>query len=199
MRFLWARQHSTGMRHSVFKRVRPSRASSRHTTIIIKSITFQSLEHGISTNLQERRSHTLNICRLDSGKSDSHFSHANDFISPFNLVKALAIRMSHGMRGNLVAIGVHVLDLAVVGPFVGDVEGALDGAPVGVPPFVSEEIFEELLIETVDGVVEGEEHELRNVLACVTSGYFRASTVAIGQSTIAGVTSLCSLLTTNQA
>jgi len=51
-----------------------------------------------------------------------------------------------GVRGNLVAVGVEILDLTVVGPFVRDVEGGRDGASVRVGPTRFEEILVKLLV-----------------------------------------------------
>ena len=52
-------------------------------------------------------------------------------------------------------ISVQVLDLAIVGPFVGDIEGRFDWALVGVSSTLGKEIFEELLVETVNSIIEG--------------------------------------------
>ena len=61
-------------------------------------------------------------------------------------------------------ISVQVLDLAIVGPFVGDIEGRFDWALVGVSSTLGKEIFEELLVETVNGIIEGQQYKLRYVL-----------------------------------
>ena len=61
-------------------------------------------------------------------------------------------------------ISVQVLDLAIVGPFVGDIEGRFDWALVGVSSTLGKEIFEELLVETINSIIEGQQYKLRYVL-----------------------------------
>ena len=68
--------------------------------------------------------------------------------------------------------------LAVVRPLVADVERCLDWAAVGVVA-VAEQILVELLVEVVDGIVEGEEDKLGNLISSVAPGDVFASTVAI--------------------
>lgn len=59
--------------------------------------------------------------------------------------------------------GVERLHLRVIGPLVRDVEGAGDGAPVRVLATAVENVLVDVPVEVVDGVVEGEQHDLRNV------------------------------------
>ena len=68
--------------------------------------------------------------------------------------------------------------LAIVRPLVADVERRLDGAAVGVVA-VAEQILVELLVEVVDGVVEGEEDELRDLVSRVAAGDVAAAAVAV--------------------
>ena len=69
-----------------------------------------------------------------------------------------------GVGGHLVSVRVHVLDLAVVRPLVRDVERRRDGAAVRVLAPVLEEVDVELAIQVVNGVVEGQQDDLRRVL-----------------------------------
>ena len=75
-------------------------------------------------------------------------------------------------------ISVKVLDLSIVGPLMGDVEGRLDREPVGVVS-VCEEVLVELLVEIIDGVIEGQEDKLGNLIWRISSWNISSSTVAI--------------------
>ena len=68
--------------------------------------------------------------------------------------------------------------LAIVRPLVADVERRLDWAAVGVVA-VAEQILVKLLVEVVDGVVEGEEDELRDLVSRVAAGDVAAAAVAV--------------------
>ena len=61
---------------------------------------------------------------------------------------------------------------------MGHVEGGLDGAAIGVVA-AAEEVLVELLVQVVDGVVEGQEDKLGNLVRTVTSGNISSSTIAI--------------------
>ena len=76
------------------------------------------------------------------------------------------------------AVGVEVLNLGVVCPLVRHVEGRLDRAPVGVVT-LSEEILVELLIKVIDGIIEGQEDKLGDLVRFETSGNISSSTIAI--------------------
>ena len=164
MRSARTRFHRTRMRHPIFQSVWPTLLSSRHRTVIIKPISSQSTEHSVATNLKEGSSHSLDVFRINSSISYKHFSHSDNLIGPFDFVKTFAIRMSNSMWSNFMTIGIQVLDLAIVGPFVGDIEGRFDWALVGVSSTLGKEIFEELLIETVNSIVKGQQYKLRYVL-----------------------------------
>ena len=69
-----------------------------------------------------------------------------------------------GVRCYLVAFGKQILDLAVVGPLVADVEGGCDGAAVGVGPVRAEDVLVEVLVQVTHGVVEGQHHNLDRLL-----------------------------------
>lgn len=79
------------------------------------------------------------------------------------------------------SVGVQVLHLAVVGPFVRHVEGGRDGAAVGVDASALEQRLVKTLVQVVDGVVEGEQHNLRDLFRGETSGNVLATAVAVGQ------------------
>ena len=71
-----------------------------------------------------------------------------------------------------------ISDLSIVRPLVGHVEGGLDGAAIGVVA-ASEEVLVELLVQVVDGVIEGEEDELRDLVWRVAAGDVAAAAVAV--------------------
>lgn len=60
--------------------------------------------------------------------------------------------------------GVQVLDLTVICPLMRNVEGCGDGAAVGVGAAFLEQILVQALVQVVDGVVEGEQHDLGDLL-----------------------------------
>ena len=62
------------------------------------------------------------------------------------------------------AVSVEVLNLAVIGPFVGHVEGGRYGAAVGIDTLLLEEILVEFFVQIIDRVVECQQHDLRQVL-----------------------------------
>lgn len=62
------------------------------------------------------------------------------------------------------AISVQVLDLRVIGPFVGHVEGGRERAPVRVGTSFFEQIHVQLFIEIINRVVECEHYQLWYVL-----------------------------------
>lgn len=67
---------------------------------------------------------------------------------------------------------VEILNLAVVGPLVGDVERGRDGATVRIfPPFL-EQIGVQSLVQIVHGVVERQENDLRYLLRKVVTYFF---------------------------
>ena len=178
MGLLGARLNGAGMGHFVLQGVGPARGADGHARIVIESVSVQHVEHGVASDGQERRSHALDVSRIDSGVPNQHLGLPDDLVGPFLLVEVGAVAVSDGVRGDFVAVGVKVLDLGVVSPFVRDVKGGLDGASVGVVPLL-EELLEELLVEVVDGVVEGQEDELGDILRGKTAGDVVAAAVTI--------------------
>ena len=86
--------------------------------------------------------------------------------------------MGDGVRGHLVTIGVQVLDLGIVCPLVGHVEGRLDRATVRIVS-LREEILVKLLVQIVDGIIEGQEDKLGDLVRTVTAGNVSSSAIAI--------------------
>lgn len=67
---------------------------------------------------------------------------------------------------------VEILNLAVVGPLVRDVERGRDGATVRIfPPFL-EQIGVQSLVQIVHGIVERQENDLRYLLRKVVTYFF---------------------------
>lgn len=67
---------------------------------------------------------------------------------------------------------VEILNLAVVGPLVRDVERGRDGATVRIfPPFL-EQISVQSLVQIVHGIVERQENDLRYLLRKVVTYFF---------------------------
>ena len=68
--------------------------------------------------------------------------------------------------------------LSIVSPLVGHVESGLDGTSIGIESS-SEEVFIELLVQIIDGIIEGEEDKLRNLIRRVTSGNVATAAVTV--------------------
>ena len=77
--------------------------------------------------------------------------------------------MGDAVRGNLVAGGVEVVHLAVVGPLVGHEERGSDGAAVGVQSLPKQSVVE-ISVEIIDGVVKGQDNKLGSLVLAETSG-----------------------------
>lgn len=71
--------------------------------------------------------------------------------------------LRYGVGSHFVTVGVQVLHLTVIGPFVRHVEGGGDGASVGVDAATFEQILVKLLVKVVDGVVECQQDDLRHL------------------------------------
>jgi hypothetical protein len=73
--------------------------------------------------------------------------------------------------GNFVTLAVSLLNGGVVGVLVGDEEGGLDVAAIGVAPLARGEHFlVQLDVVVVDGVIEGDDDHLGNVLGGQIAG-----------------------------
>lgn len=66
-----------------------------------------------------------------------------------------------GVRRHLVAIGVKVLDLAVIRPLMRDIVGGGDRTPVRVLALLLEQGAVKPFVQVVDRVVERQQHYLR--------------------------------------
>ena len=141
----------------------------------------QHVEHFVSSNSQEGGSHPLDVSRVDSTEPDQHLSLAHNLIGPGLLVEVGTEGVGHGVGRHLVSVSVEVLDLGVVSPLVGHVESGLNGAAVGVVA-TSKELLIERLVEIVDGIIEGEEDELRYLVWGVAAGNVPSSAVAVLQT-----------------
>ena len=74
-----------------------------------------------------------------------------------------------GVGGNLVPVCPQVLNLLVVGPLVRHVERGGDRTAIRVLAARLEHLLVQLTVNVVDGVVEGEEHQLRGRLGFDTA------------------------------
>lgn len=68
--------------------------------------------------------------------------------------------LRNGVRRNFMALRIQILNLAVVRPFVGHIEGGAQRTPVWIDASFLEQIGVELLVEVVDGIIEGQQHQL---------------------------------------
>lgn len=73
---------------------------------------------------------------------------------------------------------VEVLHLAVVGPLVGHVERRRDRASIGIGPTLLEQVGVQALVQVVDGIIEGQQDDLRYLLRQVVS-YFVVIVVVV--------------------
>ena len=66
-------------------------------------------------------------------------------------------------------IGIEVLHLTVVGPFVRYVEGGRNGTAIGITSSFLEQIGIEAFVQIVDRVIKGEQNHLGNILGVVVT------------------------------
>lgn len=59
---------------------------------------------------------------------------------------------------------VKILDLTVIGPFMGHIERGRYRAAVGIDTAFFEKVLVQNLVEVIDGVVECQQHDLWNTL-----------------------------------
>lgn len=105
---------------------------------------------------------------VSSGKCGSFIFLSSFFFFPADRMMYLRDRVG----GNLMTGRVEILNLAVVGPLVGDVERGRDGATVRIfPPFL-EQIGVQALVQIVHGIVERQENDLRYLLRKVVTYFF---------------------------
>lgn len=84
---------------------------------------------------------------------------------------------------HFMALRVEVLHLAVVGPLVRNVECSSDRTTVGILAAGVEDVSVVVFVEIVDGVVEGQEYDLRNLVLWKVVGDLGSGAVAVGQTT----------------
>ncbi len=125
MRLGWTGFDGTAMWDLVIQGVGPARGGGGHGAVVVQAVPVQSPEHRVAADLKEGGTHALDVIGVDPGISDKHFSHANHFIGPLGLAESGSMGVSDCMGSHLVSISIEVLDLRIVGPFVGDVEGGL--------------------------------------------------------------------------
>jgi len=128
--------------HLVLKGVGPRGGGSGHGAVVVEAISVEHVEHGVSSNGQEWRAHALDVLGVHTGESDEHFGLADHFVGPLLLVEVGTVAVGDCVAGHFVAVGVEILHLGVVRPFVRDVKSGLDGTSVGVSP-IAEKLLEE--------------------------------------------------------
>ena len=186
------------MGHPVLQGVRPGGRLGGHGGVVIESVPegychkifltthrgaspAEHVEHSVSSHSQERSSHALDVGGVDPSEPDQLLSLSHHLICPGLLVEVGTEGVGHGVGSHLVSVSVEVLDLGVVSPLVGHVESGLNGAAVGVVA-TSKELLIERLVEIVDGIIEGEEDELRYLVWGVAAGNVPSSAVAVLQT-----------------
>jgi len=162
----------------VLQGVRPRGCGDGHAGVVVEAVSSQRPEHGVSADGQEGGAHALDVLGVDAGVADEHLCLANHLVGPLLLAELGAVTVSDCVGGDLVTVGVQVLDLRVVRPLVRNVVCRFDRTTVGVEP-VFVEFFEEIFVETVDGVVKGEEDKLGHVVQAEVSRIFRSAAEAI--------------------
>lgn len=94
------------------------------------------------------------------------------------------------MRSNLVAGGVEILHLAVIGPLMGHVEGGRDGTAVRILSALLEQIGVQTLVQVIHGIVEGQKYDLRYLLRQVVTCRFgiaiRDHSTGVGEAWVGG-------------
>jgi len=186
------------VRDLVVECIRPAGAADGHAGVVVEAVPSEHAEHGVAADGQEGCPHALDVLGVDAGVADQHLGLADHLVGPLLLVEVGAVAVRHRVGGDLVAVRVQVLHLRVVRPLMGNVKRRLDWATVGVDSVV-EEFLEELFVETVDGVVEGEEDELRNALLGQVSGNVGAAAVAVGDAANVGIARTRLLLSVDQS
>ena len=113
------------MRDLVVESVGPAGAADGHAGVVVQAVTTEHPEHGVATDSQERSSHPLDVLWVDAGVTDQHLGLSDDLVGPFLLVEVASVAVGHSVGGHLVAVGVQVLDLRIIRPFVRNVKGRL--------------------------------------------------------------------------
>ena len=122
MRLGGARLDGTRMRQLIVKGVGPRRRRHRHGAVVNESVAVKHPEHGVAADRQEGGSHAFDVLWVDASVSDEHLGHADHLVGPLLLVEVGAVRMSDGVGGHFMAIGVQILHMTVVSPLMGHVK-----------------------------------------------------------------------------
>uniref|UniRef100_A0A8D8ACU8 (northern house mosquito) hypothetical protein n=1 Tax=Culex pipiens TaxID=7175 RepID=A0A8D8ACU8_CULPI len=179
-----AGRNHTVVEDLVVQRVRPAWRTvlvHRHGRVVREVEVVQHLEHLVASDGQERSAHSTHVVQLDATVRGQDLTLAGNFTGPLFRRESLTEAMRNGVGCHLVSIGVQVLHLAVVGPLVRHVEGSGDGASVRVHAAALEQVLVQLFVQVVDGVVEGEQHNLGHLLDGQIAGNVLSAAVAIGQ------------------
>ncbi len=115
-----------GVGHVVLQGVGPGGGAGGHAGVVVEAVAVEHVKHGVTADGQEGGAHALDVLGIDSGVADEHLGLADHLVGPLLLVEVGPVAVGDGVRGNLVAVGVEVLHLGVVGPLVGHVEGGLE-------------------------------------------------------------------------
>lgn len=71
--------------------------------------------------------------------------------------------LRYGVGSHFVTVGVQVLHLTVIGPFVRHVESGGDRASIGVDAAVLKQVLVQLLVQVIHGIVECQQDDLRHL------------------------------------
>ena len=109
----------------MFQSVGPAGATGGHAGIVVEAVSVQHVEHSVSADSEEGSPHALDVLGIDTGVSNQHLGFADDFIGPLLLVEVGSVAVRNGVRGDLVTVGVEILNLRVVSPLVRNIKGRL--------------------------------------------------------------------------
>jgi len=160
--------------------------------VIGELVLGQHSHHCVSSSGQEGSPHAFDVFGVHASVTNQHLTLTNDLIGPPLLAEPSSVGVGHTVRGNLVACCVQVVYCAVVSPLVRHVKSGLDGTSVGVEPVVEQPRVEGD-VSLVDSIVEGQQHQLRDLFFGHVAWNGRSSTIAVGYLAQAGVT-LASIL-----
>ncbi len=79
--------------------------------VVVESVSVEHVEHGVAPDGEERCAHPLEVLGVDSCKAHEHLGLAHDFVGPLFLVKVGPMAVTDGVRGDLMAVGVQILNL----------------------------------------------------------------------------------------
>ena len=138
----------------VLECVGPGRGAGGHGGVVVQTVPAEHVEHLFSAHGEEGDSHTLDVRRLHAGVSDEKLCLSDDIIGPLLLVEVGSEGVSDDVGRDLVAPCVHT----------------------------AEQVLVERLVEIVDGIVEGEQDELGDLVGAQAAEDILAATVTISES-----------------